>query len=226
MKIDSKIFTSFLKQIPATEIRLEFKDEGILIEGMDEANVIYFKCLLKSSQFFSYEKQEDMIIDKNNVFMSLLDKFTSNIELKIKDKLLIKDNFREVYIPLLQRLEKSDYNPKLNWKYKINIDSNIFKNLIKDANTLNIDEIRFKNTPEMLILEVDSSIISDKMIKINLPTDIQEDIYAKYPVRYLDIISNINDIVEVSFYTDYPLKVYYNNDIMELLYIIPPRVET
>lgn len=231
------------------DIFLRFDINGLKIIEMDPATVLYIETDINKKAFNKYSCDSDINIDINcnDLFKILKDsdpkKTTLNLSLNNKDSdclnLSFSDGFKsDIFIIdgsetniISKRLNTLDFN---NDSVNINIDPKPIKQFIKRSAKIG-ESIKFKSYTLNDIKHL--KLISENDLKNNLNIDLfnNSDYYintfcdsdAKYSNEYLKKIFQYclnTESVNILFKSDYPIKINFSVDNINLSYVLAPRV--
>ena len=231
-----KIFSDVISIISelVLEVRLKVNKEGLNVVAIDPANVamVVFKLPAKAFSELSIEKEEVLGVSLESLKAVLRRvKFGSVLTIKREEnllKLIIQDKVnREFDLSLIDVEGEEKPVPNLDFSSKIEMNSLDFSEAIEDCSIV-ADACSFVSNPESFIIKAKGSLNSFQA-RFSDEANIQsEDASSKYSLEYLQKMiksSRLADKVAINFSTNYPLKLDFNNDSIELGFILAPRVE-
>lgn len=231
-----KIFSDVISIISelVLEVRMKVNKEGLNVVAIDPANVamVVFKLPAKAFSELSVEKEEVLGVSLESLKAVLRRvKFGSVLTITREEnllKLIIQDKVnREFDLSLIDVEVEEKPVPNLDFSSKIEMNSLDFSEAIEDCSIV-ADACSFVSNPESFIIKAKGSLNSFQA-RFSDEANIQsEDASSKYSLEYLQKMiksSRLADKVAINFSTNYPLKLDFNNDSIELGFILAPRVE-
>lgn len=217
-----------------TEVRVKVNDYGLSITAMDPANVSMVKFLLPKNSFSVFETNDEVlginldslkrILKRSGVSSSLIiEKQENSLNIQIQDR--IKRNFNLSLIEI--ESEEKDI-PSLEFSSVVELNSADFADSIEDCIVV-ADACSFSIKDGKFIIEASGlnsamSEFSGDEAKIQA-----EDCKSRYSLEYLQKFvkgAKLTDKTTLKFANDHPLRVDIKNNLMELSFLLAPRVET
>ncbi len=237
LKLDyPKILTENISLISelVTEVKMRVDENGLGITAVDPANVALTNFQLPKKAFSQFEVEEEVLGISLDNLKSVLKRAgkNSSIILKKNDNSLtieIHDKIkREFNISLINIEQEEKEMPDLEFSCKVKMASEDFSQAINDCKVV-ADSCSFA-------ISEDNFIISAKGLNSMKSEFSKDEVFiegekgqAKYSLEYLEKIvqaSKLSDSVSINFSDDYPLKLEFQNDRMELAFVLAPRVDT
>ena len=232
-----KIFSEIIGIISdlVLEVRLKVNKEGLSITAIDPANVamIFFK--LPSDAFSKLEVENELVlgVSLENLKAVLrrvkagsvltITKEENTLKLTIQDKVK-----REFSLALIDIEEEEKPSPNLDFASKIEMSSIDFSEAIEDCSVV-ADSCSFISEADKFIIQAKGSLNSFKS-EFTDEVNIQaEPATSKYSLEYLQKMikaTKLTDKSVINFSNDYPLKLEFTTPLVELSFILAPRVET
>ena len=216
------------------EVRIKIDDLGMSIVAMDPANVAMVEFKLPKSAFSQFEAgQETLGVNLDNLKRVLkraragssliLERKENILNIQIQDR--IKRNFTISLIDI-EGEEKSI--PDLEYSSRIEMNSIDLIDSIEDCVVV-ADACSFIINDGKFIIEAKGlnsamSEFSGDEAKINA-----ENCKSRYSLEYLQKFIKSAKLVDktiLRFSDDHPLRIEFRTDLMELNFILAPRVET
>lgn len=225
-----------------TEARFKITTDALNLVAMDPANVamVIFKLLSSSFTEYDVKKDVDLTINLGSLKQVLrrvgsTDVLTLELDSDNRLKVEIRSKTkRTFYLPLIDIEEKKQKEPELSFPLMITTHSKVLNEAIEDAAVIDADSVSLSAEKDRIIIQAESDLSKAKIeIKgdddTKITTDGADSISAKYSVEYLKKMitaSKLSDVVEISFNTDYPLKLQYKVvDKLVMSFILAPRVD-
>jgi proliferating cell nuclear antigen len=238
-KLDSpKIFSDVVGIISelVTEVKIKVSKEGMSIIAIDPANVAMIVFKLPASAFSILEVEaEDIGVDLASlkavlkrcaVGSSLIMKTEENIlKLEISDR-----TKREFTLSLIDLDRKEKPIPSLEFAAKVEINANELLDAIEDCSIV-ADACSFESELDRFSVYAKGSLNSAKLTYSSDEAYIESPSKqkSKYSLEYLQKMMRASKLTEkavINFSSDYPLKLDFNTPIIQLSFILAPRVET
>lgn len=219
-----------------TEVKLKLNKEGVSIVAVDPANVAMVIFKVPASAFSQFEAGEETIgvnleslravLKRCGIGSSLIMKNEDNfLKIEIVDKIK-----REFMLSMLELESKDKPVPELEFSTRIEMDSMDFVAAVEDCAIVS-DSCGFEAAPNNFSIFAKGPINSAKLIyssdEINISSQIQSK--SRYSIEYLIKMAKaakITDKVIIQFSTDYPVKLEFKTQNIELGFILAPRIET
>ncbi len=238
LKLDNpRLFSEIISIISelVLEVRIKINKEGMSILAIDPANVAMVSFKLPNTAFSEFDIENPEVLgvsleDLKSVLRrckagSVLTIQRQENELKIE---IIDKIKREFNLALIDIEAEEKQIPSLDFASKIEMDSNDFLEAIEDCSVV-ADSCSFVSEPSKFMIQGKGSLNSFKSEftdEINIQA---QEASSKYSLEYLQKIikaTKITDKVMINFSKDYPLKLEFNTPLIELSFILAPRVET
>lgn len=214
-----------------TEARLRVDKKGMSIVAIDPANVALVSFKLPASVFSQFETDEEILGISLESLKAVLRRCSagSKLVLKREDNLLkieIHDKIQRVFTIALIDIESEEKTvPSLNFTGHVELASIDFLEAIEDVAVV-ADSCSFITKEGRFIVEAKGinsarSEFSSDEAKISA-----EDAHSRYSLEYLQKFgkaAKLTDKVGIYFSEDYPLKLEFKNESLELTFILAPR---
>jgi len=217
-----------------SEVKLKITEDGVGLTALDPANVSMVSFFIPKTSFSSYEPNNEIlglsveslkqVLKRCKVGSSLILETQDNLlKIQILDK--IKRNFT---LSLIDVNAEDKELPNLEFSSKIELDSADFVSSIEDCSIVS-DACSFSVKDGKFFIEasgLNSAMSEFSSDEVNIEA---ENCRAKYSLEYLQKFtkgSKLSSRTIVRFANDYPLRVDYRNDKVELSFILAPRVES
>jgi len=238
LKLESpKLFSEIIGIISelVLEVRIKVNKKGMSILAIDPANVVMVSFKLPNSAFseFQVENPEILGVSLENLKSILrrckigsilkLQRQENELKIEIIDKIK-----REFNLALIDIESEEKQIPSLDFASKIEMSSSDFAEAIEDCSVVS-DSCSFVSEPSKFMIQGKDSLNSFKSEftdEINIQA---QEASSKYSLEYLQKIIKATKITEkviINFSNDYPLKLDFNTPLIELSFILAPRVET
>ncbi|MEK6914600.1 MAG: hypothetical protein AABW83_03010 [Nanoarchaeota archaeon] len=238
LKIENpKIFSDVVSIISeiVLEVRIKVKNDGLSITAIDPANVAMIIFKLPIEYFSEYESENEEILGVSlENLKAVLRRIKSGSILIIEKednslKLTIQDKIKKEFNLALIDIEENDKPvPNLSFISKIEMASLDFSEAIEDCAVV-ADSCSFISESNNFVIKARGSLNSFKSQFNDEVNIIAEKAESKYSLEYLQKMikaSKLTEKVILNFGEDYPLKLEFNNNKMNLSFILAPRVET
>jgi proliferating cell nuclear antigen len=206
------------------------------IIAIDPANVAMTIFVLPAPAFSQLEVTEETlgvnldslkaVLRRCAIGSSLLMKTEDNtLKLEIVDKIK-----REFTLSLIDLESKDKPVPTLEFSTKVEINSNDLGEAIEDCSIV-ADSCSFEADPEKFVVFAKGPLNSANLTYSSDSVYIESQYKAKskYSIEYLQKMirgAKLTEKVVVNFGNDYPLRLEFRAPLMELSFILAPRVET
>lgn len=232
-----KVFSEVISIISdlVLEVRIKVSKEGMSIVAIDPANVAMVSFKLPASAFseLQVEKQEVLGVNLESLkavlrrvrFGSVLIIMRQENELK----LVINDKVkREFNLALIEIEGEEKEIPNLDFTSRVEMSSTDFLEAIEDCAVV-ADSCSFISEPNRFVMSARGALNSFRSEFSSDEVRMQaQEANSKYSLEYLQKMikaTKLSDKAIISFSTDYPLKLEFNNPSVELGFILAPRVE-
>jgi len=231
-----KIFSEIIGIISdlVLEVRMKVSRDGLSITAIDPANVamIVFKLPFEAFSELEIEGEEELGISLESLKAVLrrvkvgsvltMTREENKLKLQIQDKIN-----REFNLALIDIETEDKPIPNLDFTSKIEMTSLDFSEAIEDCNVV-ADSCSFVSEPNNFVIEARGSLNSFRA-QFNDEVNIQaEEANSKYSLDYLQKMIKATKLTEkviINFSDDYPLKLEFKTPLVELSFILAPRVE-
>lgn len=217
-----------------TEVRIKVDSLGLSIVAIDPANVALVSFKLPASVFSNFEVTQETLGVTLDSLKSVLKRcgVGSSLVLQTEDNLLkieIQDKIKRTFNLALIEIEREEKAvPSLEFSSRVEMDVSHFSEAIEDCAVV-ADACTFATKEENFIVEARGlnsarSEFSSDEAKISLGN-----VKSRYSLEYLQKFikaSRLVDSVVIQFADDYPLKLDFKNERLELSFILAPRVES
>lgn len=221
-----------------TEVRIKINEYGMSITAMDPANVSMVGFKIPRSAFSQFEAGDDALgINLDNLKQILkrcgsgsslvLEKRDNSLAIQIQDR--IKRNFTLNLIDVeSEDIDFAERTGRMSFSSMVEINSVDLVASIEDCSVV-ADACSFAIDKGKFVVEAKSlnsarSEFSGDEAKIDA-----EDCRAKYSLEYLQKFmkgAKLCNKTTLRFAEDHPLKIDFKTDVLELSFILAPRVET
>jgi len=219
-----------------TEVRVKINEEsGLSITAMDPANVAMVRFVLPKSSFSAFEAGNEVLgINLDNLKRILkrcgttssltLESKETTLDINIQDR--IKRNFSLSLIEV--ESEDKDLPTNLEFSSKVEMKSQDLVDSVEDCLVVS-DSCSFIVKDGKFIVEARGlnsarSEFSSDEAKIEA-----ENCKSRYSLEYLQKFvkaSKLNETTVLRFANEHPLRVDIKNELMEISFLLAPRVET
>ncbi len=239
LKLDQpRMFSDIISIISelVIEVKINVSKEGMKILAVDPANVAMIDFRLPASAFSQIEVEEEVLgvnleslkavlrrcSAGSSLIMSTQDNF---LRLEIIDKIK-----REFTLTLLDLEGKDKPIPSLEFSTKIEMNSTDFAEAIEDCNIV-ADSCSFEADDSKFSISAKGPLNSANLTYSSDEIHVESPIASKsrYSLEYLQKMikgSKITDKVSINFSNDYPLRLEFITPMMNLAFILAPRIET
>jgi proliferating cell nuclear antigen len=240
VKIDEPVkFTKAIEIISelVSEVRIKLNEFGMSITAIDPANVALVNFRLPKSAFSQFESGEDVLGVNLDNLKKILKRASAKSSLIMKKKennleIIIEDRVnRRFGLNLIEiEGEEIDFEEKVSrmmFSSKVEINSPDFISAIEDCSVV-ADACSFKIEEGKFIVEAreTNSALSEFSEEVKISG---EDCKSRYSIEYLSKFikgSKVTDKTSLQFANDHPLGMHLKIDLIELSFILAPRVET
>lgn len=240
VRIDNPVyFTRAIEIISelVSEVRIKINEYGMSITAIDPANVALVGFRLPRSAFSQFETGQETlginlddfkkILKRASAKSSLiLEKQENRLEIKIDDKIRRKFGLNLIEV----EGEEIDFEEKVSrmeFSAKVELESQDFIAAIEDCSIV-ADACSFILNEGKFIIEARE--MNSARTEFSDEAQISgEDCKSRYSLEYLAKFmkgSKITDKTSLQFANDHPLGMHLKIDLIELSFILAPRVET
>jgi len=238
IKLDHpKIFSEIVSIISdmVLEVRLKVSHEGLRITAIDPANVAMIVFKMPSSAFSQLEVENEEVLGVSlESLKAVLRRVKAGSVLTMSKeenelKIMIQDRInREFNLALIDVEGEEKPIPNLDFTAKVEMSSVDFSEAIEDCAVV-ADSCSFVSEADKFMIKAKGSLNSFKS-EFTDEVNIQaEEAASKYSLEYLQKMvkgTKLTDKVNLNFSNDYPLKLEFNTPMLELAFILAPRVES
>tara|TARA_Y100000034_G_scaffold99203_1_gene121772 strand:- start:2670 stop:3398 length:729 start_codon:yes stop_codon:yes gene_type:complete len=217
------------------EVRMKVSGEGLSISAIDPANVAMILFKLPSSAFSTLEVEGERVlgVSLDNLKAVLrrvkvgsvvgMESVDNELKITIQDKIK-----REFSLALIDVEGEEKPIPNLDFVSKVEMSSVDFSEAIEDCSVV-ADSCSFVSSADKFVIRGKGSLNSFQSEFTDEVKITAEEAASKYSLEYLQKIvkgTKISDKTIINFSNDYPLKLEFNTPLVELFFILAPRVET
>ena len=216
-----------------TEVKIKVDPSGMSIIAIDPANVALVSFKLPQSAFSAFDSQGEVLGVSLDNLKSILRRCSigSSLVMQREENMLridINDKIKRVFNLALIDIETEDKAmPALEFSSKVEMNSIDFLDAIEDCAVV-ADSCSFAIKEGKYIIEGKGL----NSAKNEFSTDEAKiegiDSKSRYSLEYLQKFakaSKISQKVEINFADDYPLKLAFRTQEVEIIFILAPRVE-
>lgn len=216
------------------EAKLKFDKNGMGLVAIDPANVALVSFKLPANVFSHFEVEEETLGLSLDSLKSVLRRCGpgSSLIMQIIDNNLnieIHDKIKRIFNLALIDIEAEDkVVPSLDFTAKVEMNCMDFGESIEDCSVV-ADSCSFMTKDNKFVIEgkglnsARAEFSSDE-VKINA-----ENAKSKYSLEYMNKFvkaARLSENVTINFSNDYPLKLEFKTERLEMVFILAPRVET
>jgi proliferating cell nuclear antigen len=233
-----KIFSDVVSIISelVSEVKIKVSSDGMSIIAIDPANVAMVIFKLPKAAFSQLETNNEEIGVSLESLRAVLRRcsFSSSLTMSTEEntlKLEITDRIKREFVLSLIDLDRKDKPiPSLEFSTKVEINSIHFAEAIEDCSIV-ADSCSFEAMPNRFSIQARGSLNSAKLgyssdeVYIESPSPSK----SKYSLEYLQKMSRATKLTDkaiINFSNDYPLKLDFKTPLMELSFILAPRVDS
>ena len=218
------------------EVKIKINKEGMNIVAIDPANVAMVVFKLPAPAFSKLEVEEESIGVNLESLKPILKRcsFGSSLIMKTEDnylKIEISDRIKREFTLSLIDLDRKDKPiPSLEFATRIEINSLDLLEAIEDCSIV-ADSCSFEASSDRFSIFGKGSLNSANLSYSSDEAYIESPnkSKSKYSLEYLIKMIKASKLTEkttLNFSNDYPLKMDFKTPLMELSFILAPRVET
>lgn len=221
-----------------TEVRIKISEEGLSISAIDPANVSMLGFKIPRTTFSQFETGDEVLgVNLDNLKQILkrcgagsvlvLEKKENFLAIQIQDR--IRRNFTLNLIDI--EGEEIDFDSKIEkmaFSSTVGIRSVDLIASIEDCAVVS-DACSFIVEENKFIIEAKSLNSAMSEFSADEAKISGESSRAKYSLEYLQKFmkgAKLCDETEIKFAEDHPLKILFTTPVMELGFVLAPRVET
>jgi hypothetical protein len=231
MKIKTKILTKFLDKVMMTEgqeIReavFKFENDGLKIDANSGSKQTRVMGWLKKDAFTQYDMLGNIGLNDLSNVVKVLGRFGEEIAIKKEGNLLtVSGDGKKVDIELVSEnfLDQDTGAPTLQFEDTFTMQSSKAKEIFKDVK-MNKDAI-------MTIETMDKKVIFSNTGKYKFRNELKADtckggVKVKFGDPLIEAMANLDNNLDISVRTDYPMRVVEKTDESVINIIIAPRIE-
>lgn len=221
-----------------SEVRIKVREFGLSISAMDPANVALVGLKIPKSAFADFEADETTlgvnledlkkVLKRVSPKSSLLLKKDENIlEIQIEDR--IRRSFRLNLIDIdSDDIEFSEKITNMEFSSKVEISSVDLISSIEDCAVV-ADSCVFEIANNKFIVSARGINSAKSEFSQDEAIISGEESKSKYSLEYLSKFmkaSKFADKTKIDFAVNHPLKIIFKGPILELSFVLAPRVET
>ncbi len=218
------------------EVKIKVNKEGMSIIAVDPANVAMVIFKIPAATFSKIIVENETIGVNLENFKAVLRRCSANsaLVMKTEDNLLkmeIVDKIkREFTLALLDIESKDKPVPDLEFSTRIEMSGIDFAEAVEDCLIVS-DSCGFECSQDKFTIFAKGPLNSANLIYSSDEVKIKSDLEAKsrYSLEYLQKMvkaTKVSDKTVINFSTDYPLKLEFNTPMIELAFILAPRIES
>ena len=227
MKIEAKILADFIKKVTLSgkipSMILKFSKEGLSSKVMDTSTIVLTEGLLLPK----YIKDLEVInipVKNTGILLNFLRGFEGEVELKINlNKFSLFNSKKQVDLIMpAEEFIENDLKIELKAVFDegMNIKTEILRNVSESMNVLKSSSMHLK--VENKTLNVSTGEEGFDSISEKVPVSFNKDAKAEYGVLTKDVVSVLDDNINISFKKDYPIQIKESLEKMHMRYIIAP----
>jgi len=218
------------------EVRMKVSKEGMSIIAIDPANVGMISFKLPASAFSELDVENEEILGISlDSLKAVLRRIKAGSILTIEKqenelKIVINDKIKREFSLALIEIEGEEKEiPVLDFVSKIEISSVDFSEAVEDCSVV-ADSCSFISESNKFVMNAKGSLNSFKSEFSSDEVNIEAgEASSKYSLEYLQKMikaTKLTDKTIINFSSDYPLKLEFNTPLLELSFILAPRVES
>lgn len=231
MKIETKKIVEFLNKIKMSGTQLvsecifKFEKNGLNIITNSLANQSRIAGILKSTAFKEYEEIDSIGINQLSEFTTVIKRFVGEVTLKVEGNIInIKGKSKKVDVELVDTsfISTEIKEPVLEFIDTFSIPAKKLKEIFEDVKinddsemTFETEEgkVKFSNTGKYKFQHAFESKTCNGGAK------------SKFGEPFIDSISELTGLLEISLGVDYPIKVIEKTEDSVITVISAPRVK-
>lgn len=234
-RIFSDIAGIISELVAEVKIRVN-KTDGMSIAAIDPANVAMVLFKLPANAFSQLEVEDESIGVNLDSLKAVLKRcsFGSSLLMKTEDnflKLEINDKTKREFTLALIDLDRKDKPiPSLEFSSKVEISSLELLEAIEDCSIV-AESCSFESEADKFTISARGALNSAKLsyssdeVRIESPNKQKSRYSLEYLLKMIKA-SKLTDKTTINFSNDYPLKMDFKTPLLELSFILAPRVET
>jgi len=239
LKLDHpKLFSDIISIISelVIEVKIKVNKEGMNIIAVDPANVAMIVFNLPVNAFSQLEAEDETIGVNLESLKAVLRRCSAGSSLTMKTeenfvKLEIIDKIKREFTLTLLDLEGKDKPvPSLEFATKIEMNGIDFSEAVEDCSIV-ADSCGLEASPDKFSINAKGPLNSANLAYSSDEIMIQtgKSVKSKYSLEYLQKMvkaTKLTDKIILNFGDDYPLRLEFITPMMQLAFILAPRIET
>jgi hypothetical protein len=230
MKVKTKTLVAFLKKSRMDgsqaigEAILRFGKEGLKINANSEAKQARVMSWLKTNAFVEYEELGNVGMNDLNNVIKVLDRFGEQVSIKKEGNLLtVIGEGKKVDIELVSEsfLDTETGEPALEFDETFTVPMTTFNSIFNDIK-INKDAIMTIETIEKKVKITNTG--KYKFVNEIAAPSCKGGVKVSMGEPFIDAISNLDGVLEVSIKSDYPAKIMEKTETSVITIIVAPRV--
>lgn len=221
-----------------TEVKLRVNEFGLSITAIDTANVAMVNFRIPKSSFSEFETEKESIGVNLDSLKRILKRAGNNSSVIIEKKegmveIIIEDKIRRSFkISIIDvEAEEIDFESKLSnmeFSSTAEVNSSDLVASIEDCAVVS-DSCLFKLEEGVFVIEAKGMNSAKSEFSGDEATISGENAKSKYSLEYLSKFmkgAKLCEKVKLDFANEHPLKLDLKTSLMEMNFILAPRVET
>jgi len=219
-----------------TDVRVKINEEsGLSITAMDPANVAMVRFALPKSSFSMFEAGNEVLGINLDSLKRILKRCgsTSTLTLESKESTLeinIHDRIKRSFSLSLIEIESEDKDLPTNLEFssKVEIKSSDLIDSVEDCIVVS-DSCSFVVKDGKFVIEAKGLNSARAEFSSDEAQISAENCISRYSLEYLQKFikaSKLDEKTTLRFANEHPLKMDVKNDLMEISFLLAPRVET
>lgn len=223
------------------EGQFEVKNDGLHLKAMDPSQISMVSFTMPKSAFVEYNISDESKIGIDITQLANVlarGKKGEKAELSVEEgRLVVKfigeKHKRTFKVPLMETGERTQKEPKIEFKNFVVVKADAFKETLKDAKLIS-SHLRLQLTPEQFVVDVrgengEVRAEFDKGSSEVSGLQTEGAVKATFPLQYLEDMVKAtagSSVVRINLETDRPLKLEYDIEGAKVVYYLAPRIET
>ncbi len=217
-----------------TEVRLKMDESGMSVVAIDPANVALVSFKIPKESFSNYDVNNEVLGLSLESLKSVLRRSSHGSSLILETdegvlKIEIHDKIKRIFNLALINIDTEEKEvPSLDFMCGVEMLSPDFLEAIEDCGVV-ADSCIFSVKSNKFIIEARGLNSTRSEFSTDEVGIKGTECKSKYSVEYLEKFVKACRMFEkakINFANDYPLKLEFKNESMELIFILAPRVET
>jgi proliferating cell nuclear antigen len=223
------------------EGQFEVKADGLHLIAMDPSQISMVSFTMPKTAFVEYDVTEERKIgidigQLSNVLSR--GKKGEKVELAVEEGRLVirfsgEKHKRTFKVPLIESGERSQKEPKVEFKSYAMVKADAIKEILKDAKLVS-SHVRLQLTTQQFLVDVRGENGEVNAEFDNGSPEVPQletvaPVKATFPLQYLEDMvkaTSSNALVRINLETDRPLKLEYEVEGAKIVYYLAPRIET